>query len=560
MRRTLIYGALAVAMLACRSSAPNQQTVPEPPKVRRDGPTSLLSADVHVSDEQLEQTLHQASAQDRLVRANLSAAEGQTLSVEVTDLVIRTADMLTREQLSEVWGRLEPTVFPAPLLAYRRARFDYEVGDLAGAQRWLKRVPEYSDLRSRADELALKIRNRIEVVPAVVAVILPLSGKYSGLGKEALAAIQLASKRFPEVKLQVLDTKGNEVKASAAVERAVFTHHAVAVLGPMGVHETRAAARRAARLGIPMAALSAPLPPVSGALPARGAGIFHLWSSPQWEAYEAARVAADLGYDKFAVLVPDDEQGRAQAKMFHRAASAFGADVVRSGSYAPIQADFESDIKAFLGLDPKSNRRLRRHLARYGQKKGWKTFSPDIDFEVLFIPDQHNRAVLVASFLPYLNVEVRARDIVDLDRLKRKHNGRMPLVVQLIGGSEWHHPGFLAGGPAVNGALLVDVFAGGGAQEYVYEASAVFARTFAAAAGRRPSAVAAQAFDAATLVFRTARAVPRNQARAHFVHRLATARLGQGVCGPARITPAGTLYRKAVVLRVESGQFVLHGY
>src|SRR5207244_10491661 len=102
----------------------------------------------------------------------------------------------------------------------------------------------------------------------------------------------------------------------------------------------------------------------------------------------------------------------------------------------PTATDLEPDVKAFLGLDPLTNERLRRHLARH-PKDGWKTFSPDVDFDLLFVPDEAERAALVASFLVYYNVELRTSDDVDSLALRRKHGGRLPSFVQLLGGAGW---------------------------------------------------------------------------------------------------------------------------
>ena len=52
----------------------------------------------------------------------------------------------------------------------------------------------------------------------------------------------------------------------------------------------------------------------------------------------------------------------------------------------------------------------------------------------------------------------------------------------------------------MDGALILDVFAGGDNEEYATEAGARFAAAFAARARRPPGAVAAQAHDAALLV------------------------------------------------------------
>ncbi|MEM9491487.1 MAG: ABC transporter substrate-binding protein, partial [Myxococcota bacterium] len=294
---------------------------------------------------------------------------------------------------------------------------------------------------------------------------------------------------------------------------------------------------------------------------------FRLWSSPAWEAREAARLAVALGHDRVAVLAPRDEDGELAAAVFARAATALGAEVVGRGFYEPTGTAVEPDIRRFLGLDPARNPRLRRHLRRYG-RTGIKTFTPDVPFDLLYIPDQYQRAALVASFLPYFNVEVRSRDVMDVIRLRAKHRGRVPRIVQLLGSSGWHHPGIIPrGGSAIEGALIVDVFSGGDDEEYATEDGAEFGEAYAAATGRPASAIAAQAHDAALLVLAAAertraraRRAQLDDARAIFAQELARGRLAAGACGPVRMGRDGELEREAILLRVDGGNIVLHEY
>lgn len=283
-------------------------------------------------------------------------------------------------------------------------------------------------------------------------------------------------------------------------------------------------------------------------------GVFRLWPSASWEAAEAARLAVELGHDAVAVLHPRDAQGAAQAEAFRRAAEASGARVVATGDYDPAAKDLEPDIKRFLGLDPATNQRLRRHLARHG-RKGWKSFSPDVAFDLLYVPDEHRAAALVASYLPYFNIEVRTADVMDTLSLRRKHGGRIPSVVQLLGSSGWYHASLPArGGPAVDGAIIVVPCATG---DSASDPAAEFTERFEAAAGRAPGPLAAQAHDAALLLFTArARIASGGDPRSALGRALRSASLPDGACGPSRIDPRGQLDRSAALLRVDGSDFV----
>jgi hypothetical protein len=235
--------------------------------------------------------------------------------------------------------------------------------------------------------------------------------------------------------------------------------------------------------------------------------------------------------------------------------------VVVNESYDPTASDVQPDVRRLLGLDPITNDRLRRHLRQFGTKKGGKTFSPDVLFDLLYIPDDYDRAALVASYMPYFNVELRSVDIVDTFSLRQKHGGRLPSVVQLLGSSGWHHESLIPrGGPAVEGALVVDVWAGGETEEFATEEGAALDTRMREALGHPASGVAAQAYDAARLLFAARRrAATRDPARARdeLGRWLRTIRLDDGACGPVAIDDKGALLRDPVVLQVEGEGFVV---
>src|SRR6185503_18108955 len=105
------------------------------------------------------------------------------------------------------------------------------------------------------DELAKlgKVVAARPVDPKLVAVLLPLSGKYAAIGSELKLAIQLAPAEGTQ--WLFLDTKGEPEAAVSAVETAV-QKGAVAILGPVGTKEALSAARAAALHDVPIGLLA----------------------------------------------------------------------------------------------------------------------------------------------------------------------------------------------------------------------------------------------------------------------------------------------------------------
>jgi ABC-type branched-subunit amino acid transport system substrate-binding protein len=406
---------------------------------------------------------------------------------------------------------------------------------------------EAPDAAVAAAPVAAAVPDGPRAIAGRIAVLLPLSGSHASLGNELRAAIRIAGADRTGVDWQWLDTAGDEAQAAAMVDRAA-DGGAAAILGPVGIRESAAAARRAAERRIPIALLG----PADGADPV--AGVFRVVTSPADEARAAARLAAELDYVTVAVLAPRDEVGTAMAEAFVQAAGDAGLTVAASGSYDPAARSLEPEVKAFLNLVPATNPRLRAHLRRHG-RAGWQTFSPDIPFGLLYIPDQADRAALVAAYLPYVGVEVRTREIMDPLMLRRKHRGRIPQVVQLVGSSGWNRPGLLPrGGSAVDGAIIVDVHAG------ELDAGSDLAARYRDATGRILSSAAAQAHDATLLVAAAVAQAGTGEPRAAMRAALARGHLDTGHCGPAHVAADGELVRAAVFLEVDGDAIVLAPY
>ena len=243
---------------------------------------------------------------DAVVVANRLAMAGQRLTADEARYVAAAVDRLAGDALAGLWKHLDKTYVPAPRVALRLALGAYHVGDLAAASSKLQYTKQLAPaLSAKADRLAQKLAAQNSVVSTVVAVVLPLSGTHAAIGAELRTAIRIAS-RSPEgrgVTVRFVDTQGTQAGAVAAVDKAVFEHHAIAIVGPVGARESRAAAARATELDVPIALLSA-----AGAANS-AAGVFRLWSSSGWEAREAVRIAKSLGYDRFAAHGHADSTG-----------------------------------------------------------------------------------------------------------------------------------------------------------------------------------------------------------------------------------------------------------
>jgi ABC-type branched-subunit amino acid transport system substrate-binding protein len=480
-----------------------------------------------------------------------AAARAATVYVDLDKLDAATIDELDDATARSVLDRLGDKK-PAARVALRAARLAHHRGDDADARALLARAAsaaDEADVHAELGELA-KLVAAAPVDPNVVAVLLPLSGRFSSIGVELRAAIELVPADGgggkSKAKWLFLDTKGEPEGAAAAVETAV-QKGAVAILGPVGTREATAAARAAALRQIPIALLA----PADGADAA--AGVFRVVGSPADEARAVAKLALADNFPTVAVFSPRDDVGQDAADAFVAEAQKLGLRVTGQGTYDPTGGNLEPDVKRFLNLIPAKNPELATHLRR-NPKDGWKTFTPAVPFTLLYVPDRYDRAAIVAAFLPYFGVELRTGATTDPNQLQRKHGGVIPQIVQLVGGAGWHHPSLpVRGGAAVQGALIVDVFGA----ESGSDLAAAFNAAFQQRTKRAASSAAAEAHDAATLVAKARfAAATAKDPRTAFRDALARGNLDDGACGPAAMEADGEIARSPLVLEVQGDELV----
>jgi ABC-type branched-subunit amino acid transport system substrate-binding protein len=465
-------------------------------------------------------------------------------AIDLTTLTPGTIDQLDDATLHGVLDQLGDRA-PAARVALRAARLAHHRGDESAARALVARAATAADEPNVHDELAA-LAKQLAAPPvdaATIAVLLPLSGRFATVGAELRAAIELVPAKW-----QFLDTRGEPDGAIAAVDAAV-AKGAVAIVGPVGGRESLAAARAASQRELPIALLG----PQDGADPA--SGVFRLVDSPADEGRAVAELAKAEHFPSVAVLAPRDDVGQESADAFVAQALELGIAVTARGSYDPTGGDVEPDIRAFLNLVPAQNPRLAEWLAKHDKKHTLQTFTPDVPFTLLYVPDRYDRAAIVAAFLPYYGVELHTSDVIDADELRRKHAGVLPQVVQLVGGAGWHHDSLpKRGGDAVQGALVVDAFAGAQAGD----AAAQFVAAYQQKTGRAPSTAAAEAFDAATLVAAARDAIGgAADPRAAMRSALSRARLADGACGSAAMDVDGELARTPAVLDVQGDELVI---
>lgn len=388
-----------------------------------------------------------------------------------------------------------------------------------------------------------------------LGVVLPLTGSLANVAEQSLRGILLAANVFrPDasgdggVRVLVRDSGGRPEAASAAVEELAREKGLSAVIGPLMVEEARAAGDAAERAGVPLLSLTRQEEVTRG-----HTQVFRLGTTRRMEAEALAEHAVgQLGATRFAILYPADAYGREFRALFWRAVEARGGRVVGVAAYEPGDTDFAEPIRRLVGyelLTPEEKGRLaqrRALLTRAKRQTSEKAaelraqaaglLAPDgtplppiVDFEAIFIPDSHDKVVLIAPQLAFHDVD----------------------GVRLLGPSGWYHPDLLRiGGRHVERAVFTAAFDPASPYPTVQD----FARRYEQAYGEPPSVFAAESFDATNLAL--LQLLSGRERPGDLRQGLLQVRAFPGVSGVTAMRPDGNAAKRPFLVGVERGEFV----
>lgn len=434
----------------------------------------------------------------------------------------------------------------SPELAERLARLE---ALLAGEPGDAVRLPSFAELAALAPPST-------QGASGTLGVILPLSGSLAGFGEESLRGILLAAGIFeapstngspPNLRLLVRDSQGSPEGASAAV-RSLDHSEVVALLGPLLGPEAEAAAEVADAAGIPLLALTAREEVARGR-----PEVFRLGLSPRSSVEILVDYAVHtLELGRFAVLYPKNEFGRGYRDLFWNAVERSGGRITAVAGYDPEATDFAGPIRSMVGftlLRPEEREALeeREKLLRIAERSppekaaelreeaaaltgpDEEPLPPIVDFDALFIADDHEKAALIAPQLAFHEIS----------------------GVRLLGPGGWNHPDLLRiAGRHVDGAVFADAF--DAASDF--PPTRAFTEAYRAAYGEDPGVLAAQAFDAATLALvQLARSGASRDALRRGVLGVSAF---PGVSGVTSIGPDGNARKRPYLLTVEGRRIV----
>jgi ABC-type branched-subunit amino acid transport system substrate-binding protein/predicted negative regulator of RcsB-dependent stress response len=389
-----------------------------------------------------------------------------------------------------------------------------------------------------------------------IGVVLPLTGDFASLGEETLRGILLAAGAFsdassaahPRIRISIRDSGGSPARAAQAVTELAEQRSVSAIIGPLRAEECEAAAVAAEAANVPLLALT-----TREDVARTRSYVFRLGTRPIDEVQALAEHAMrELGAQRFAILYPRDAYGSGLSGLFWSAVEERGGQVVALAAYDRDATDFADPIRRLVGYElltreekaaiqereelihsarrlPPEEATIVREEARAMLGPTDEPLPPIVDFDALFIPESHEKVVLIAPALAF-----------------HEATG-----ATLLGTDAWNDPELVSiARHHVEGALYTANFYADSSVGYVRD----FASRYAATFGTQADDLSAHGFDAANLVFvQFARGA---HSRADVRQGILAVNSFPGVSGILAMRADGNARKRPFLLNVNRGHIV----
>ncbi|MBW1809717.1 MAG: penicillin-binding protein activator [Deltaproteobacteria bacterium] len=361
--------------------------------------------------------------------------------------------------------------------------------------------------------LANQTINNQALESTTIGVLLPLSGRYAAYGKAALEGIKLGAGVFTEpgpggreLILEIRDTAGDPDQTVAQLEKLVTQQQVIAVIGPIFKAETRAAAKKAEELEVPLITLSG-LPDIAQT----GAYVFRNFITLEAQARSLVSYSMQkLGVEKFAVVYPANGFGLAFAEAFKAEVGRHKGEIPVFESYPPDTKDFSKTVRQLIGLARPEERPdyvalkqkiYKKYKKATARKRALKRLArrlpPLIQFQAIFVADDYQRAAMIAPALANANVFLHSDDKNEIKRYKKGLGRKKLKMVYLLGGEGWNHPELIRWAKRyVQGAVFCDGFFSDSSRDV----TRLFVDQFRANYDHDPDMIGAHAYDSARIL------------------------------------------------------------
>jgi ABC-type branched-subunit amino acid transport system substrate-binding protein/TolA-binding protein len=451
----------------------------------------------------------------------------KALSPEKEDILVKTKKAISKlsaEDLSSLLMMIDNEVLRS-YLHYQLGVHQFEKQNYTEAStlfsEFIENFPNHERAKHTKD-LIEDIHQRTDFKRHLIGCLLPLSGPYATIGKQALRSIELALDQYnfslgrSKFQIIVKDTGSNQNQAIEALKH-LDAERVALVIGPVVTSE--AVAHEAQKRAIPIITMTQKV-----SIAEIGDYVFRNFLTPEMQVGAIVPFAIEkLGIERFAILYPDENYGNTFMNLFRDEVLEYGAEITGIESYQPDQTDFSGPISKLANMDLKdwrSNRRHRRHTKN----------TIIVDFDAVFIPDSSEKAGLIAPQLAFYDID----------------------DVLLLGTNLWHSDQLInEAGKYVQYAIMADGFYASTTNEKTNN----FIVTFKDHYGENPGVIEAFAYDTAMIAFEILNNSGVNS-RKDLKEELINLRNFDGATGATSFRRNGDAEKMLYLLQIEGNKFI----
>ncbi|MBS4029629.1 MAG: penicillin-binding protein activator [Ignavibacteriales bacterium] len=268
---------------------------------------------------------------------NIETISAQHLSLEVLTTLTNTSDIHSK-----------------PLLLFLLVKKNIASGNIEKAITLLDSVRKLnigSDLEKKIKSFSIPAERLYRL-----GVLLPLTGSSSAIGNEVLDGIKFAHQKSQRnndtlhLQLEIRDSKREQSHTSIAVQELASEQSTLAILGPLFSDETRAAARKANELQIPL------LSPTAAAEDIEAMGRYVFQSTPTYTTDGVAM--AHYAFERWkckhvGILSSTEPHARTSAEAFATEMQRMGSHVLTKGFYPPSSTSLKEQCTAIIAMNRK---------------------------------------------------------------------------------------------------------------------------------------------------------------------------------------------------------------
>ena len=256
------------------------------------------------------------------------------------------------------------------------------------------------------------LQAHFKVNPYLVGVILPLSGHRRTLGEKALRGLYmgLGMDKDSPWQMVVMDSKNHPDVVKANMEKLLYDHHVIAVVGGLSGETAEVMATMSNDFRLPCILLSQ-----KNKLTENRKFVFQ---NAQTSEALVNRLVKDtrriLKLKKLAILYPKDSYGQEYTHLFSQAFEKSGGHIAKKVSYTIDEVDFKSSLRELFEFNNREEEYkklkeeyMKKHpnlSARSKKLRPEYLLKPKRDFKGIFIPDSVKALKKIVAYLKYFDI------------------------------------------------------------------------------------------------------------------------------------------------------------